>query len=457
MMSQKKYFMTKDRSFYKSFLKLTAALMLQQAVVLSVNLADNVMLGSYSETALSGVAAVNQIQFVLQQVVFGVSNGMVILASQYWGQKKTEPIRKLLSCAVWCAAGLAVLFFAIVSAAPHWSVGLFTNEQAIVGEGVKYLNIVRFSYLFFALSTVLLGGMRVVEKVKIAFYTSAIALVINCSINYTLIKGHFGMPELGVQGAAIGTLVARVIECAIVAVYVFRKDKLLQVQIPALFRIDRGLARDYFEVMLPVLANSFLWGLNTALQTVILGHMSASAIAAHSISSTIYLFLKVMAVGACSSASVLVGKTIGMGEPGKVKEYVRTLQVLFVGIGALLMGILLLIRVPFLGLYVLTPETEALTNIFLIIEAIVLLVMSYQMGMNVGVICGGGDSRYLLIVDTVGIWVIGLPLSFISAFVWKSSPVVVLLFLNIDQFLKCIPAFIYGNSYRWVRSLTKNE
>ncbi len=447
--------LTRDKSFYKSFFRLMSALMLQQAVVLSVNLADNIMLGSYSETALSGVAAVNQIQFILQQLVFGVSNGMVVLASQYWGQKKADPVRRLMSIAFRAAIAIAVLLFVLVSLFPHGAVGIFTTDEAIISQGMDYLSIVRFSYLFFAVTTVLLGTMRIVEKVSIALYVSVIALILNCSINYTLIGGRFGFPEMGVRGAAIGTLTARIVECLIVVFYVLCRDKVLGLRLRDFLRIDSVLAKDYIRISLPVVTTGFLWGCNTALQTVILGHMSSSAIAAHSISSTIFLFLKVMSVGASSAAAVLTGKAVGTGNVPKVKEYTRTFQVLFLCIGILLGTILFFIRIPLLSLYTLEPQTRELANAFILIESTVLVVMSYQMCMNTGVICGGGDTRYVMIMDLIVIWCIVIPLSFASAFLWNASPVVVLLVLNSDQYLKCIPAAVYGNSFRWIRQLTR--
>ena len=196
-------------------------------------------------------------------------------------------------------------------------------------------------------------------------------------------------------------------------------------------------------------------GCNTALQTVILGHMSSSAIAAHSISSTIFLFLKVTSVGASSAAAVLTGKTVGTGNLAKIREYTRTFQVLFLGIGILLGAALFFIRIPLLGLYSLEPQTRELANAFILIESTVLVVMSYQMCMNTGVICGGGDTRYVMVMDLIVIWGIVIPLSFASAFLWNASPVVVLLVLNADQYLKCIPAAVYGNSFRWIRLLTR--
>ena len=229
----------------------------------------------------------------------------------------------------------------------------------------------------------------------------------------------------------------------------------MHLRIKDLLKIDRALASDYFRISLPVVVTGFLWGCNSALQTAILGHMSSGAIAAHSISSTIFLFLKVTPVGAASAAAVLTGKTVGTGNLRKIKEYTKTFQVLFIGIGIVLGLILSAIRTPFLGLYALSPETEDLANTFILIEVTVLLFMPYQMCMNTGVICGGGDTRYVMVMDKSDIWGVVIPLSLACAFFCHSPQAVELLILKLDQYLKCIPAALYGNSCRWVRSLTR--
>ena len=206
----------RDRSFYHTFLILAGTLILEQAVVLSVNLADNLMIGSYNETALAAVAAVNQIVFVVQQVIYGVTNGVIVLSSQYWGKQQTAPIRRLVCLGLRLEAALSMLFFAVVSLWPAQCVGLFVTDAAIIAEGVRYLRVIRFTFPFFAVTTVLLGAMRSVETVSLALKVSVVSLVTNCVINYILIFGRFGAPELGVLGAAIGTLAARALECGIV-------------------------------------------------------------------------------------------------------------------------------------------------------------------------------------------------------------------------------------------------
>ena len=446
----------RDKSFYKTFLRLCVTLMLEQAVILSVNLADNLMLGSYSETALSGVAAVNQIQFVLQQLVYAVSNAMIVLGSQYWGQKRVGEVRRLSSIGLRAGLLIALLLFIAVSLFPNAALALFTDSAAIAAEGVKYLSIIRFSYLFFAATTVMLGTMRIAESVRIALRVSIVALIVNVSINYLLIAGHLGAPEMGVRGAAIGTLIARIVEFVIVARHLFRKEKSLAMKPRDYLSIDRAMLRDFVRVGTPVIITAGLWGVSNALQTVILGHLSDSAIAAQSISNTVFLLLKVTAVGAASAASVLIGKTVGEGDMDRLKEYTRTLQLVFVGIGVVLGAIMLVIRIPLLGVYAntISRETYDLANAYMLIHAAVLVVMSYQMPVNTGIIRGGGDTRFVLILDTVAICTF-IPLAWLGGLVWHWPAIAVIICVNIDQFLKCFPAAIRVNGYKWVHKLTR--
>ncbi len=447
--------LTKDRSFYRSFVRLALTLMLEQAVILSVNLLDNLMLGTYSESALAGVAAVNQIQFVFQQLVQAVTNTMIVLGSQYWGKKRLGEVRQLTSIGMRGGLIVAVLLFTAVSFFPQQTLSLFTNDAAISAEGVKYLNIIRFSYPFFALSRVMLGSMRIAQSVKIALKVSVISLVINAGINFLLISGNLGCPELGAVGAAIGTLTARVVECIVVTHQLFRKEKKLGMTPQDLRSADRVLTKDCLRVGAPIMVNACLWGFSNALQTMILGHLDKSAIAAQSISSTVFLLLKVTSVGAASAASIIIGQTIGEGKTVKIKEYSRTLQCLFLMIGAVLCAAMFLIRIPLLNVYRITDETRTLANAYMLIQSVVLFTMSYQMPVNTGIIRGGGDTRYSMILDLVSIWGIVIPISLLAAFVWHWSPIAVIICLNADQCFKCVPAFIRVNRYHWIKKLTR--
>ena len=446
----------KDRHFYRTFFSMYFVLVFQNVISLSVNLANNIMLGAYSEVSLSGVAAVNQIQFIYQQLLTAVGDGMVIFCSQYWGKKQLEPVKKIAATAMHTGLVFAAALFLAVSLFPEQAVGLFTTDQAIIAEGVKYLSLIRFTYLFFAVTTILLATLRSVEIVKIAFYLSVSTLVINCCINYVLIYGKFGAPRLGVTGAAVGTLVARIVECGAALWYVLRKEPNLKMRISDYFRTDRLLRRDYFKTTVPMLIVQGLWGLNTAMQTVILGHMTARAIAANSAASNLFLMVKSMAVGASSAASVLIGKTIGEGDLKKVHLYARRLQKMFVVIGIVSGVFLYFLRIPVLSFYDLAPETREMANRFLIILSVICVTMSYQMPTSNGIIRGGGNAMFVVRMDLISIWCIVIPLSFFMAFVVKALPVFVVCCLNADQVFKCIPAFLEVNYGKWVKKLTRD-
>lgn len=449
-------FFVRDKAFYRSFLALSGALMLEQAVVLCVNLADNVMIGSYSEVSLSGVAAVNQIQFFIQQIAFAISNALIVLAGQYWGQKRCGPIRQLTAIGVRLELVFSLVMFALTSLFPEGCVRLFVDHDAIVAEGVRYLDILRFSYPFFAVTTVLLGAMRSVENVQLALRVSLVSLVVNCCINYLLIGGRLGAPELGVRGAAIGTLTARVLEFFIVAWYVLAHDKRLALRLRDLLRRSGALARDFGKVALPIVVQGAMWGASNCLQTAILGHMNDNAVAAYSISSTIFLLLKVAAVGAATASSILIAKQIGAGaELPAIRQSVHTMQAIYLGTGLVLAGILFAIRVPLLSLYKLSDTTRALAEQFLLLQCAVVFTMSYQMPASMGILRGGGDTRFPVIVDLISIWVIVLPVSYLAAFVWKAPAIVVAICLNADQFFKCIPNALRVNRYHWIHKLTR--
>ncbi len=315
------------------------------------------------------------------------------------------------------------------------------------------MRVIRFTYLFFAITQILLATLRTVEVVKIAFVLSVMTFFVNCGINYVLIFGNFGAPRLGTTGAAIGTLTARILECVVLIFYISRKEKNLNLS--DYLHFDRMLAKDYFKLTTPMLFVQGLWGVNTALQTVILGHMTTAAIAANSAASTLFLMVKSTAVGASSTASVIIGKAVGEGDMAKVKRYSNRLQKMFLVIGICSGIFLFFLRIPVLSLYNLEPETMKMANTFLIILSIVDVGMSYQMPTNSGIIRGGGNAMFVVKMDLISIYLIVLPLSFFMAFVVKASPAVVVCCLNADQIFKCVPAFLESHYGNWVRKLTR--
>lgn len=448
-----------EGSFYRHLFHLILVVSLQNILAYSVNVADNIMLGSYSQAALSGAATVNQIQFLVQQITVAIGDAMVMLNAQYWGKGQASPIRRLTGIAL--KVGLVFGLFVLVLTAllPRHLLSLFTTDAAILAAGAEYLSVLKFSYLFYIVTTILIAFLRSMEVVAISFRVSLMSLIVNVVINYTLIFGHFGFPELGLKGAAIGTLTARILEFTVVLLYVRFREKKLRLFAENPFRRQARLGRDYRKVAIPVVLTNLLWSLATPIQTGILGHLSSDAIAANSVSTTMFQYLKVITLSEASATSVSIGKMVGEGATSReaLRPYVRTLQLLFLLLGLVLGGVLLAIRTPLLQLYVLSPSAKMLSYQLLGLMTAIFIGMAYQMPVSTGIIRGGGETRFNMHLNLISTWGIVMPLSFAAAFWWKLPVFWVVFFLNSDQLFKCIPIFYYANSYRWIHVLTRPE
>lgn len=448
-------FFTKERSFYKTFISLWGVLVLNNVIVLGVNLADNIMLGAYSEPALSGAAACNQLQFIFQQVIFGLGNTAVLLGSQYWGEKKLKPIKNIAASALICGVLFSLVLFILTSAFPYQTVGIFTKSEVIKQQGVEYLSVIKYTYPVFAVTNILLACLRSVESVKIGFRVSVMTLIVNISLNYVLIFGKLGFEPMGAKGAATATLISRIAELLFVVIHIMFIEKNLRLSFGDMVKTDLPLFKKYALSSIPFVLTDGLFGVSTASQTVILGHMSDAAIAANSVSTTLYQVLKVAAIGSSAASAVIIGKSIGQGKSlDKIKEYSRSLQVIYVGVGLATSVLLFLLRTPIISLYNISSEAVSLANGFLLVLCVTCIGTAYQMPTNTGIVRGGGDSKFVLKLDIVAIWCIVLPLSFCAAFRWHWHPIAVIACLNADQVFKCLPVFIKANSYNWVKKLT---
>ncbi len=449
--------MEKEGKFYRDFFALAAVLMLQNVVTISVNLADNVMLGNYGEMALAGAAAVNQIQFVLQQLLTAAGEGIVVLGSQYWGAGAHTPIRRICATAFRAAMVIAAVFFAAASFFPGRLLSFFTDNPEIAAEGMAYLSIIRWSYLFFAVTMIFQAAMRCAEMVKISLCLAVMTLFVNCGINYVLIFGHFGAPRMGIRGAAIGTLSARILETIVILAYAANRRHPFVLRLRDLRREEPLLRRDYYSKTVMMMLVQGLWGLNNAVQVMILGHISDSALAASSVASTLFMVLKSVAVGAASASAVLIAKTVGAGREDLAGVYAGRLQRIFIGIGLVTGTVLFFLRSPVLGLYSLSGPTLRLADTFLIIQSAVCVFMSYQMPCNNGIIRGGGSPEFVVRLDLISIWGIVIPCSLLLAFVFKAPAPAVFFSLSADQFFKCIPVWFKVNRGTWIRKLTREE
>ncbi len=460
--------MTKDsRSyFYKSFFLMLISIAMQNVLVYSVNLADNVMLGRFSESAMSGVGLVNQIQFLLQMLVTGTGEGITVIASRHWGEGDTASVRRITSVGMRFALVFSGIIFVAAFFFPEAVLGILTNKHEYIVEGAKYLRIIAFTYPIFAISNILLASLRSVETTRIGLWISVVTLISNISLNYLLIFGKAGFPKMGVRGAAVATLISRVIELVIITLYTFLIDKKIRLRLGDFFSPVGEMLRRFAKTGLPCIFSSGSWGIAMGLQTAILGRLEESVVPANSIATTVFSIMTVFIYGSATAAAVALGKMLGENKAliaegsltaeenlAQVKSRTRTLQVIFLILGVAASVALFAVKGLVIGFYDISPETERLTNSFMCVLCVTLLGTAYEMPCLTGIIRAGGDTSFVFYNDLIFMWCIVLPSSFISAFVLKLSPVIVFACLKSDQVLKCAVAAVKVNRYRWIRDV----
>lgn len=455
MQTVKETFFTKDKTFYRTLFSMLIVVALQNVVTYSVNMVDNIMLGRLSQEALSGAATVNQIFFMVDQFALSIGNTLVAIAAQYWGQKKLQPIRTLTGIALKLGLIVSAVIIAICAFFPDQVLRIFTNSPEIIAEGKQYLFIIMWTFALFIVSNILMAALRAVGTVKIAFYTSVVSLCINAFGNYVLIYGKMGFPQLGIRGAAISTLIARIAELLIVVIYIAKVDKKLNLFHRDLFKFNRDLKRDYTKVYIPIMISQVLWGVSVPMQTAILGHLSADAIAANSVATTFYQYLKVVVLAMSATSAVLIGNAIGRGNMREIKQEARTISVIDVAVGICLGLLLIALRKPLLSLYNLDTTATDLALTLIVLMGFIMMTMSYQMPVSFGLIQGGGDAKFTMKMNMISTWCIVMPLSFMAAFWWKLPVPLVVLVIQSDQIFKCLPTFIHFRKYTWMKKLTR--
>ena len=446
----------RDKQFYKMFFTLAMTISVENVIVCAVNLADNVMIGGYSELALSAVSVVNQIQFMVQMIAVGFSNGLVVLTAQYWGKKDLAAIKRCFGVTLTVAMAFVLLLFSGVFFFPQQTLRLLTDQTAVVNEGVIYLRITCFSYPFFLVTQLILALMRSIEKVRIGFFVSLFALVSNVFLNYIMIYGHLGFQPMGTRGAAIATLLSRLVEFAVVMVYAFAVENNLKVRLRDFFCFEKSYLRLFFKVAFPLTLSSLSWGVAMTVQGTILGHLGSEAVlGANSIATTVFQLISVVLYASSSAAAVIVGKTIGEHKIELVRQYAKTLQVLFLIIGLVSGAVLFAARPLFLSFYgAVEAPTKHLADLFMTVLCVTTVGTAYECPCLAGIVCAGGETNFVFRNDLIFMWGIVLPLSILSAFVFKWPPVVTFAFLKSDQVTKCPVAAIKVNRFRWIRDVT---
>ena len=447
---------TRDRSFYRSLFSLALPIVLQNFISFAVNFADNLMVGRLGDTAVSAVYMGNQFQTVLQMFVFGIDAAMLIIAAQYWGIKDTKSIRRISAMGIRWSVLVGAVIAAAVLAFPRFFLSRLTSDAGVVEEAVPYVVFVALSYVFFCASQLLISSMKSVENARLGFYVSLIALFVNIFLNWLLIFGMFGFPALGVKGAAIATLISRIVEFLIAAVYVFAIDKRLGLKPKHLFLKAPSLRRDFIRNGAPVVAGQMVWAVNMIAYSTIMGHLSPAAVTASSIVGQMENLLRVGVFGLSAALGIVTSKTVGAGKFKEMREYATTAELIFLGIGLLSSLVIVLLKRPFVGLYDISPEAADMSAQFFRVLTFTFIGTCWQATCLGGLVKSGGDTGFVFKMDSVFVFGVLIPAGILTL-VLGAPAWAVFLALKCDQILKCIVAFVKINSFNWMKKLTREN
>ena len=446
-----------DRSFYRTLAKIALPLALQNLISFGVGLADNFMVGSLGDRALSGVLVSNQVQWILVMLCAGLSAAMVILAAQYIGKGDIQKAKIVVAITIKIAFAIAALLTLVVSFFSVQILSLFTGDELVIAEGMKYLPIVCLTYVFFCINSMFLASMRCVQNTRIGFLSSLTGFCVSVFLNWVLIFGNLGFPALGVTGAAISTLIARIMEFTVTFLYVRFKDKVLSFRLKDLLFWDKLLLWDFFKYGSPVILGDILWGIGGATQIAILGRLGAEVLAANTIAANLHGILGVLVYAIAGASGIIIGRTVGEGNVEKVKAYSRALQKIFLIFGLITGLIIFLLKdiILSIGFRAISPEAYNYAIQFLTVFSITIVGTAYQMSVLTGIVRAGGATSFVLLNDLFWVWVVVIPSALLSAFVFGFPPVVTFACLKCDQIFKCSVAVIKLHRWNWMKKLTR--
>lgn len=449
--------LTGDKSFYRSLIALAIPVSLQGLITFSVTMADNLMVSKLGDLAVSGVYMGSQLQTFLQLFSGGIGAAILILSAQYWGREDTESIKKIIAIGLHFSLIAGVLLTVAGAVFPAFILSLFTSDAGVIAAGAEYLRTVCASYIFFCLTQALISAMRSVEAAKIGMTVSLISLVVNIVLNYILIFGKLGLPAMGITGAALATVISRIVETGIMVYYAAFVDRRLCLRFKDLLRSSRTLRKDFIRYGIPLVAGEVVWSVNMLANSAILGHLPNpdAVVTASSIANTLNTLIYVTINGLATAVGIITGKTVGAGRTDLMKEYSRTVQIMFLALGLINSVFILLLRGPFIGLYSsVSAEAAAYARQFINVMAVTIIGSSYQMPCLYGLVKSGGDIAFVFKNDTIFVFLIVLPSAILAA--WLGAPAwVVFACLKCDQILKCFVAIVKINRYDWMKNLTR--
>lgn len=443
-----------NKDVVRNVIALSIPIAIQNVFSTAVSSADVLMAGMIGQDSLSAVSLAGQVTFVLNLILLGLTIGTSLIVSQYFGKGDVMMIEKIQGYSIRTAFLISFIFSIVTVLFPHIVMKSFTTDILLIEEGVAYLRIVGISYLFMGFVQVAESVMKAVKQVRISTLIGTTALVLNVLFNSIFIFGLLGTPKLGVTGAALGTLLARMIE-AVWCFTMMRGNKGISLSSDNLFHIDRAVKSQFWHYTLPITLNGLSWGSAFATYSVILGHIGSDMVAANSIATIVRNFALVGCNGIASGAGIYLGALLGSGrlKDAKKDAVVILLLTLLLAIAG---GLIVILFGPLIiNVTDLADSAKMYLWQMLMINVVYILTKAYNCVFNNGILSAGGDTKFGLICDTIDMWCYSVPLGFVAAFVLRLPPMAVYLLISTDELVK-LP--IYYLRYRkgiWAKNITE--
>ena len=458
---------SKDLGFYKNVFSYALPIAGQSLITTGVNMLDTMMVGKLGGDALAATSQANSFISIYQIFCMGLGMGASVLVSRYWGIKKLHDkqeeeaslaLKQTVCLMLRLTLILATIFALITKFFPGWVMRTYTNEEITINFGIDYLKFSVLTFYFLGLSLVCTIVLRSVGEVHLPLLVSIGAFGINFLGNYTFIFGHFNMPKLGVAGAALGTLIARIFEAFVICGYLLFKDKRIAFRIKDMLMSTSSLIKEYFRICIPVLISDGILAFGNNSVTSVIGHLGSEFASANAITSITQQLSSVVVQGVSQAGAIVTGQTLGLGKREKANEQ----GYWFLGLG-LMLGILSAVFIfAIKGLVIMsfddvTNETRMIANQIMIAICIIVIFQSTNSIMTKGVLRGGGDTFVLMFADNLFLWVMALPLGLLAGFIFKLSPFWIYICLKSDQIVKTFWCILRVRSGKWIKKISTSS
>ena len=450
-------YLFQDRKFYRTLLILAIPIAAQNFVASTVNMVDTIMIGQLGETEIAAVGQANQLFFLFALMLFGVNSGSSIFTAQYWGVRDVKNIRRVLGLSLISSGIVSVLFMIPALFFPAQVMRIYSKDPAVIDAGVRYLRIIGWSYIVTAISFSYASVLRSTEQPRLPMVMSIVALITNAVLNYIMIFGKLGFPAMGVEGAALATLIARVLEMALMVIFVYAGKYVPAARIRELFDLSRNFVARFFRTATPVILNESIWSLGVSIYSVIYGRIGTNAVAAVNISGSVINLAMVLFQAMSNASGIIIGNRIGGGDEDKAYLYAKRLLTLG-PVFAVFMGSLLMLRSDFfVSFYKVTADVHQNSVRILMIFSILMPIRIFNLINIVGVLRSGGDTKYSLFLDTIGVWFISIPLAMFGALYLRLPVYWVYLLVGMEEVFKAALGLRRFRSRKWINNLVKSE